>query len=101
VSDWIWIALTAAGCYLLKVAGLSVPPERLASDRVRRVALVVPPAFFGALVTAQTVAGGSELVVDPRLAGLAGAAVALLLRAPFLVVLAVAAIVTGVVRSVA
>lgn len=99
MSDWIWIAVTAAGCYLLKLAGLSVPPQKLASDRVRRVALVVPPAFFGALVTAQTVSTGSSLVVDARLAGLAGAAVALALRAPFLVVLLVAAVVTGLTRS--
>lgn len=99
MSDWLWIGLTAAGCYLLKLAGLSVPPERLASDRVRRIALSVPPAFFGALVTAQTVSTGSQLAVDPRLAGLAAAAVALALRAPFLVVLLVAAVITGVTRG--
>jgi hypothetical protein len=49
----------------------------------------------------QTVATGTELVIDARLAGVAAAVVALLLRAPFLVVVGVAAATAALVRLVA
>ena len=46
----------------------------------------------------QVFATGSSLVVDARLAGLATAFVLLLLRAPFLVVVFGAALVTALIR---
>jgi len=98
---WLWVLLTSAGCYLTKLTGLSIKSERLEGERLQRWILMVPPAFFGGLVLAQTVTAGNQLVVDARLAGLAAAAVALLLRAPFLLVLVVAAAVTAAVRAVA
>jgi hypothetical protein len=47
-------------------------------------------AKLAALTAIQTASTGDRLVVDPRLAGVAAGAVALLLRAPFVVVVAVA-----------
>ncbi len=95
-----WAALlgTAAGCYLLKLAGLSVPERVLDRPRVRRVADLVPVALLAALVAVQLLAEGSRLVLDARLAGLAAGVAALLLRAPFLVVVAVAALAAALVR---
>jgi branched-subunit amino acid transport protein len=55
-----------------------------------RMVTFVPAALLAALVAVQAVASGQDLVVDGRLAGLAAAAVALALRAPFVVVLVVA-----------
>jgi hypothetical protein len=48
----------------------------------------------------QTFAIGQELVLDARAAGLAAAVVALLLRAPFLVVVLVAAGTAAALRAV-
>jgi hypothetical protein len=48
-----------------------------------------------------TVATGQRLVVDARLAGIAAAVVALVLRAPMLVVLGAAVLTTALVRLVA
>jgi branched-subunit amino acid transport protein len=50
----------------------------------------VPAALLAALVAVQGLTSGHALVIDGRLAGLAAAAVALALRAPFIVVLVVA-----------
>jgi len=91
-GTWIAVLATAAGCYALKLAGLTVPERLLRNARVRRFAELVPVALLAALVAVQAGARGSGLVFDPaRLAGLAAAVVALILRAPFLVVILAAA----------
>ena len=89
---WIAVLATAAGCYALKLTGLTVPRSLLNNPRVRRFAELVPVALLAALVAVQTFGAGQSLAVDPaRLAGLGAAVVALLVRAPFLVVIVVAA----------
>lgn len=96
---WAAILVTAAGCYALKLAGLSIPEQVLATPIVQRIAAFLPVALLAALVAVQTFATGSEVQVDARLAGVAAAVVALLLRAPFLVVVAVAAVVAAALRA--
>jgi uncharacterized membrane protein len=91
---WASILIAAAGCYALKLAGLSVPQRVLDDARVRRIATLLPVALLAALIATQTFAGG----IDARAAGLAAAVVALLLRAPFLVVVAAAAATTALLR---
>ncbi|MFC0863529.1 AzlD domain-containing protein [Sphaerimonospora cavernae] len=99
MTVWIAVAVTALGCYLVKLLGLSVPAGLLDRPLVRRMAALVPVAMLAALTAIQTFGSGQALVVDARAAGLAAAAVALLLRAPFLVVVAVAVVVTAAVRA--
>lgn len=95
---WFAIAGTALGCYLLKVGGLLVPARVLQRPAVARFAELLPVALLTALVAVATFASGRHLVLDARAAGLAAAVVALLLRAPFLVVVVTAAAVTALVR---
>src|SRR6476646_1720688 len=84
---WWWALLGAGvGCYLLKLAGLSVPPHVLERPLVERVADLIPVALLSALVAVQVFSSGHELVLDARALGLGVAVVLLLLRAPFLVV---------------
>ena len=90
MSLWAAILVAAAGCYALKLAGLSLPL------RGGRVADSLPVALLAALIATQTFGEG----VDARAAGLAAAALALLARAPFLVVVAAAAATTAVLRLV-
>jgi hypothetical protein len=102
VDTWIAIAVTAAGCYAVKLLGLSVPAGLLERPVVKRLAALVPLALLAALTALQTF-GSADLrpVLDARAAGLAAAAVSLLLRAPFLVVVAAAVLVTAGVRAIA
>lgn len=95
-----WAAIIGAGvgCYLLKLAGLSVPAKVLERPVVRRVADLIPVALLAALVAVQVVVDGTRLVLDARLAGLGAAVVLLLLRAPFLVVVVGAACTAALVR---
>ena len=97
---WATVLLTAAGCYLLKLVGLLVPQRVLDRPAARRVAALLPVALLAALVAVQTVTTGDRLVVDARLAGIAVAVVALILRAPFIVVIALAALTAALLRMV-
>ncbi|MBB2912877.1 branched-subunit amino acid transport protein [Streptosporangium becharense] len=99
MTIWWAVAATCAACYMLKLAGLSAPRRILDHPGVQRFAALVPVALLAALIAVQSFAHGQELHVDwPRTAGLGAAVVALLARAPFLVVLAVAAVVTAATR---
>ncbi|NRQ36542.1 AzlD domain-containing protein [Nonomuraea sp. NN258] len=99
MSTWWAIALVCVGCYALKLAGLAAPRRVLDHPLVRRFAELVPVTLLGALIAVQMFTGAGGLAFDPaRTAGLGAAVVALLLRAPFLVVLASAAVVTALVR---
>jgi hypothetical protein len=95
---WLGIALTCAGCYLLKLAGYLLPLHVLERPVVQRVSVMLPVALLAALVAIQTLVSGHDLVVDARLAGLAVAALLLLVRAPFLVVITGAALTAALLR---
>lgn len=97
---WTAVLLACAGCYLLKLAGLALPQRVLAHPTVERVADLIPVALLAALVTVQVFSDGRTLTVDARVLGLGFAVVALLLRAPFLVVVVGAAVVAGLARLV-
>lgn len=97
---WAAVLATCLGCYLLKLAGLALPPSVLERDTVRRVADLLPVALLASLVVVQAATDGRQLALDARLVGLAAGAVALLLRAPFLVVVVVAAGTAALLRAV-
>ncbi|KPI16711.1 MULTISPECIES: AzlD domain-containing protein [Streptomyces] len=99
MNIWIAIGATAVGCYAVKLIGLLVPDGVLERPLVKRLAALLPVALLAALTAQQTFADGRVLVVDAKVAGLAAAAVALLLRAPFLLVVGAAVVVTAGVRA--
>ncbi|MGW4728810.1 AzlD domain-containing protein [Streptomyces shenzhenensis] len=99
MNTWIAIGATALGCYAVKLAGLMVPAGALKRPLVKRLAALLPVALLAALTAQQTFADGHTLVLDARAAGLAAAVVALMLRAPFLLVVAAAVLVTAGVRA--
>jgi branched-subunit amino acid transport protein len=88
---WAAVLITAAGCYLLELLGLSVPERVLDSAAVQRISDLIPVVLLAALVAVQVVADENRLAADARLTGLAVAAVALVLRLPFLAVVVLAA----------
>ena len=88
---WTTVLVASLACYALKLGGHLIPRGWLASERVQRVTALVTAALLAALVAVQTVGDGQALVVDARLPALGVAAVALALRAPFIVVVVLAA----------
>ena len=98
---WIVLIATAAGCYLLKYAGMAAPRSLLDNPWLQRFAIAVPVALLAALIAVEALRGeGQALAWDTaRMAGVGAAVVALMLRAPFLVVVIGAAAVTAGCRA--
>lgn len=96
--SWVAVWLCALGLLAQKVAGAFVPRSWVSGARVRAVLTLLPVAMFAALTLTQATSGTDGLVLDLRLVGLGVAAVALLLRAPFLVVIVAAAAATALAR---
>jgi branched chain amino acid efflux pump len=99
VRLWATVLAASAVCFLLKLAGYLAPHEWLDRPRVARIAAMVTVSLLSALVAVQTFGRGQGLTVDARVPALAAATVALLLRAPFIVVVAVAALVAAAIRA--
>ena len=98
---WMAIIFAAVGCYLLKLAGVSLPESILNHPKVQRVAQLLPIAMLSALVVVELFDGGGRYSLDWRtLAGVAAGVIALLLRRGFLVVFLIAISVTALLRLI-
>jgi len=95
-SLWSWVLLASALALATKLVGYLLPARWLQGPGVVRVAGAMTVGLLAALVTVNALADGTRLVVDARLGALAAAALALLLRAPFLLV-----VVTGAATAAA
>jgi hypothetical protein len=89
-----WIATIGAGftAFLLKYSGHSVPERWLSHPKIQKINALIPIALLSALVGVQSFSDKSKLVVDQRLVGLVVAISALMLKAPFPIVVLSAAL---------
>jgi branched-subunit amino acid transport protein len=97
---WPAVLVGSVGCYVIKLLGLSLPRKLLDNRRVMHVADLLPVALLSALIVTQTFTSGHHLRLDARAAGLVAAVVAVRLKAPFLVVVAIACLVTALLRLI-
>lgn len=96
---WAAVLVGSLACYVLKALGFVVPEKFLEKPLVTQLVGMFPVALLAALLAVVTVGDGMSVQVDARVAALAAAAVALLLRAPFIVVVAVGAVTAAVIRA--
>jgi branched-subunit amino acid transport protein len=97
---WLTIAGLAATTVAIKATGpLAVGGRELPRHALAVIALLAP-ALLAALVLTDTFTRDQELTVDARAAGLACAGLAIMMRAPLLVVVLVAAVGAAAVRAV-
>ena len=91
--DPFWLAVigTSVLAFILKYLGHSVPKRWLSNPRILKINSLIPIALLSALVAVQTFTKDSRLIADQRLAGVGVAVLALILRAPFPVVVISAA----------
>lgn len=86
MSLWMWLLLSCLLAYAWKLVGYLVPSTLLKNPRTSRIAGTMTIGLLASLTVVNTAASGQVLLLDARLGALAAAAVALLFRAPFLVV---------------
>ena len=97
---WTTVLLASGLSFALKLAGYVVPHHVLDGAILSRVAAMLPVALLSALVAVQTfTSSGGALTLDARAAGVAVAVTALLLRAPFLLVVVLAAATAATLRA--
>jgi uncharacterized membrane protein len=98
MSLWIWLLIACALAYAWKLVGYLVPARLLEDPRMSRVAGTMTIGLLASLTVVNTVATGQSLAADARLGALAAAAIALALRAPFLLVVVLGAGTAAVLR---
>jgi branched-subunit amino acid transport protein len=98
-TTWIVVLGASAGTLLLKGLAPAVLGGRALPARVAGAMALLAPAVLAALIVTNTFATGRDVVLDPRAAGLGAALVAILLRAPVLVVIVVAAGTAALLRA--
>jgi uncharacterized membrane protein len=95
---WVAMGVLAVGTYLMKAMGPIASAGRQLPARLRSLAELLPAALLAALVATQTVGDGTTLTLDARAVGVGTAAIAVLLRAPFAVVVLVGAVAAALTR---
>jgi len=98
VTAWIVVVAVGVITVLCKAAGPVLLGGRKLTGRTLAVVELIGPVLLVALVVTQTFGAHRTIVVDARLAGVGAALVALLFRAPLIVAMILAAVVTVLVR---
>ena len=90
----IWTAIIATSfiAFMLKYLGQAVPAAWLENARIQKFALYLPTALLAALVAVQSLGSEQNIVFDARSIGVLVATVALFFKAPFPVVVLLAAL---------
>ena len=97
-SSWIVVAVVGIVTVAFKAAGPVLIGRRALAPNVQAVVDLLAPVMLVALVVTQTFGGDEEITVDARVAGVGAALVAILLRAHIIVAMAIAAVVTALLR---
>lgn len=96
-----WTVVTAVGAITIgiKALGPTLMGGKPLAPGLNAVVALLAPALLAALVAVNTLGTDRDLVIDARLPGVLAAAVAIALKAPVLVVVVIAALVTAAVRA--
>jgi branched-subunit amino acid transport protein len=95
---WLVVAVVGVATIAFKAAGPVAIGRRELAPRIQSFVQLLAPVMLTALVVTQTFGGDQEIQIDARVGGVGAAAVALALRAHIIVAMAVAALVTALLR---
>ena len=95
---WIVVAVVGIATVAFKAAGPVVIGRRELPPRIKSLVELLAPVMLIALVVTQTFGGDQQIEVDARVVGVGAAVVAIALRPHIIVAMAIAALVTALVR---
>lgn len=98
MTVWQIILLASIAVLALKVLGFLIPPSIVEKPTPARIANLLTVALLSALIVVQTVGNGQGISIDARLPAVGVAAVLFALKAPFIVVVAAAAVTAALIR---
>ena len=96
---WVTIVAVALASAAIKAAGPVLVGGQELPPRATAVIALLAPALLAALVVTETFGEDGHLVLDERAVGVGVAAIALALRAPVLLAIALATLTTALVRA--
>jgi uncharacterized membrane protein len=96
---WVTIVAVAIANAAIKAAGPVLVGGRDLPPRIVSVIALLAPALLTALVVTETFSEDQAFVLDEKAVGVAVAGVALALRAPVLLAVALAALTTALIRA--
>lgn len=99
-SQWSWLLAACAAAYAIKLAGYLVPTRWLQTPRMSRIAGSLTIGLLASLTAMNAFSAGQGLALDARAGALLAAAIALLLRLPFLLVVLTGAVAAALLRLV-
>jgi branched-subunit amino acid transport protein len=97
-TAWIVVAIVGVATIASKAAGPVLVGRRELPPRLQACVELLAPVMLTALIVTQTFGGDEEVQVDARVVGVGAALIAIVLRAPVIVAMAVAALVTALLR---
>ena len=95
---WLAIIIASSAVYSWKILGYLVPSSVLNHPVISRIANLLTVALLAALLAVQGLTDNGQIVFDARIPAVVVAAVLLYFRAPFVVMVAAAALVAGLLR---
>jgi branched-subunit amino acid transport protein len=95
---WLGVLLASAAVYSWKIIGFLIPTKSLKHPKIADLAALVTVALLSGLVGVQTLVSDSKVELDSRLPAVLVAVALLIFRAPFILVVATAALVAAVLR---
>ena len=100
MTVWQIILLASIAVLALKLVGYLVPASLVEKPTPQRIATLLTVALLSALIVVQTLGQGQGITVDARVPAVIVAAGLLAVRAPFIVVVAAAAVAAALIRNV-
>jgi branched chain amino acid efflux pump len=95
---WLVVAVVGLATVAFKAAGPVLVGRRELPPRLQACVELLAPVMLTALVVTQTFGGDEEIQIDARVVGVGAAAIAIALRAHIIVAMAIAALVTALLR---
>lgn len=96
---WVSIIAVALAGAAIKAAGPVLVGGKDLPPRVMAILALLAPALLAALIVTETFSEDQRLIIDERAIGVAVAGIALLLRAPVLIAVALAVVATTLARA--
>ena len=97
---WLCVLVVGLATVAIKASGPVLAAGRELPQGAARIVDLLAPALLAALVATQAFASHEQLVLDERAAGVVAAGIAIILRAPLLVVVLVAAATAAGLRAI-
>ena len=95
---WLVVAVVGLATVAFKAAGPVLVGRRELPPRLQACVELLAPVMLTALVVTQTFGGDEDVQIDARVVGVGAAAMAIALRAHVMVAMAIAALVTALLR---